>query len=107
MNENVQFGDLINATVQVNNKSNTTRDYDISCEVTTTGTDADNFNNGDVREKGANDSIANFSCSGTYLNINFNDNRDTEKCKSILAAVNSFIKDVKLKVSQGQSLINL
>lgn len=105
--QNVQFGDLINATVQVNNMGNTSRTYDIKCEVTTNGSVADSFNNGTIHEKGTQDSIGSFYCSGRYLSINFNDNADNAKCIAILTAVNSFIVDVKDKVSQGQSLLNI
>lgn len=105
--QNVQFGDVINATVQVNNMGNTSRTYDIKCEVTTNGSVANEFNNGTVHEKGAQESIGSFYCSNTYLSINFNDNTDNAKCVAVLTAVNSFIVDVKNKVSQGQSLLNL
>lgn len=91
MAEKITFGDVVNATVQANNKADTKRLYDISANVTFENKKPTNINDGKVFTKDGDNQIGWFNGNAYgYLNIGFNNYKEADTT-AVLDAVKEFI----------------
>lgn len=91
--EKITVGEIVRATVRVNNLNDASRTRDISAEVEINGTHVTNIQNGIVREKDGQAQTAGFSqYGGSQLNMTFM--RETDRNADV-EAVSAFISDVK------------
>lgn len=91
--EKITVGEMVRATVRVNNLNDAARTRDISAEVEINGTQVTNIQNGIVREKDSQTQTAGFSqYANSQLNMSFmrENNREDE-----MNAVSAFIADAK------------
>lgn len=92
--DKIQFGSVISATVEMSNEVQEDRLFDIKGNVRFDGDKVQAIEQGTVKDKASQELLADFMSSyDTYLSINFHtaDNRD-----DIYDALTTFINDVNL-----------
>lgn len=101
--EKITYKELRNAMIHVDNSVDTERVYDIQSDITVNTTSVENYTNGVVSDKDTQMSLATFQQYANNLSIQFM-SVDTEDMSAVLAAVNTFIFDVKTKVISSMPL---
>ena len=98
-NSNVTFKNVVNATIHVDNSSDSDRSMSISADAIIYGSQVDSIQNGQCVSVSDPSVLVSFAASnGGYLSLTFNNMGDADAQVGVLREINGFISGVKESV---------
>lgn len=100
----ITFGAVTTVTVEVNNSSDSTREYNIAAEASISGSNVNSIGSGSVKKIDGEETIATFSAYGSNVNYSVMNAQSTteEAQKEIYGLILSFLSGVKQVVSESK-----
>lgn len=93
MADKVQLGKVMNATIQINNLSDTKRKFNISADIVVKNKACSAINNGQVADKSDGSFVGYFNKDNNgFINVSFVNNEVSNV--SVLESINDFIENV-------------
>lgn len=100
-NSNVTFKNVVNATIHVDNSTDTDRTMTISADAIIYGSMVDSIQNGQcVSVSDPSVSVSFAASNGGYLSLTYNNAGDADVQVQILREINGFISNVRSSVPQ-------